>query len=387
MVAKTKSAKPQALPMARGERWLRELTALPTAAGREGRVIAWLRMWAAKSNAALREDRFGNLIVEHPALTRKRGRGPGPVYITAHLDHPAFVVTRVLDERTLEAEFRGGVRASFFVQGMAVRVHPENGDGLRGTIEAITHREGGDGPVVQVRVRTTRAVRAGDVMTWNLPPAKVRGGKLHAPACDDLAGVAAAVAAFHALTRKRPRNQAGHTQVKLLFTRAEEVGFLGAIAACKAGWIEPDARLICLENSKSFAESPLGGGPIVRVGDRTATFDPDLTYRCGRIAEALAAADPSFQWQRKLMPGGTCEASAFGAYGYTATCLCLPLGNYHNMNEATGRIAPEVIALDDFRGLVRLLVEIAERIDDPRHAPVLRARLDERFAKGRAVLG
>ena len=107
------------------------------------------------------------------------------------------------------------------------------------------------------------------------------------------------------------------------------------------------ARLIALENSKSFAESPIGGGPIVRVGDATSTFDPDLTYRCGKIAQQIAAQDPSFKYQRKLMPGGTCEASAYQTYGYTATCLCLPLGNYHNMNEAAGKIDSEFISLSD----------------------------------------
>jgi endoglucanase len=174
--------------------------------------------------------------------------------------------------------------------------------------------------------------------------------------------------------------------IRLLLTRAEEGGFIGAIAACKIGTIPPRARLIALENSRSFAESPIGGGPIVRVGDATSTFDPDLTYRCGKIAQQLASADPSFKYQRKLMPGGTCEASAYQAYGYTATCLCLPLGNYHNMNQTTGRIDSEHISLTDYDGLVRLLVAIDRGLDDPSLALPLRDRLDELFAHRRSVL-
>jgi len=100
----------------------------------------------------------------------------------------------------------------------------------------------------------------------------------------------------------------------------------------------------------------------------------------------MAEADDSFRWQRKLMPGGTCEASAFLSYGYTSTCLCLPLGNYHNMNERTGRIAAETISVSDFDGLVRLLVEIGRRLDKPAKAPPLRERLDGLFARRRAVL-
>jgi endoglucanase len=66
------------------------------------------------------------------------------------------------------------------------------------------------------------------------------------------------------------------------------------------------------------------------------------------------------------MAGGACEASVFCAAGYDATCLCLPLGNYHNMgdlaavqegtNQGPARIEREFISVADFDGLVDLLV-------------------------------
>ena len=86
------------------------------------------------------------------------------------------------------------------------------------------------------------------------------------------------------------------------------------------------------------------------------------------------------------MPGGTCEAMAYQAYGYTATCLCLPLGNYHNQNQDAGKIDAETISLKDFDGLVRLLVAIAAKLDGPDRAPSLRQRLEKRFAERRGVL-
>src|SRR5262249_28784735 len=155
----------------------------------------------------------------------------------------------------------------------------------------------------------------------------------------------AALAAFDDLSHDVSKPD---LDVRVLLTRAEEVGFVGAIAACKNRTVPRKSRLIALENSKSFSESPIGAGPIVRVGDRTSTFDPDLTFRISKIAEQLAARDASFKWQRKLMPGGTCEASAYQSYGFISTCVCLPLGNYHNMNEATGKIDAETISLSDF---------------------------------------
>ena len=65
------------------------------------------------------------------------------------------------------------------------------------------------------------------------------------------------------------------------------------------------------------------------------------------------------------MAGGACEATVFCAYGYDATCLCLPLGNYHNMadlaavqarkNTTPPRVGHEFISVGDFDGLVDLL--------------------------------
>ncbi|MEE9211748.1 MAG: M20/M25/M40 family metallo-hydrolase [Phycisphaeraceae bacterium] len=363
------------------ENWLRQLTAVPTAAGCEGRVVAWVEQWARRrASVVLRRDRFGNVAL------RRRGAGSRkPIIFAAHMDHPAFVVTQVVSSRQVTAEFRGGVRDGYFV-GAAVRLHHAarpTACGLVQDVAAASRRR----PDRRVTVRFGRQVVAavGDVLTWDTGAVRVKRDRLYAPACDDLAGVAAALAGFDALGRKRQRKSA---DVRVLLTRAEEVGFVGAIAACGSGIIPRASRIITLESSKSFDDSPIGGGPIVRVGDRTSTFDPDLTYRISRIAQRLAAADPSFRWQRKLMPGGTCEASAYQSFGYAAACLCLPLGNYHNMNEDAGgeRIVAEMISLSDYRGLVRLLVAVGQMLDDPDKAPALRARLNQLFATRQSLL-
>jgi endoglucanase len=249
-------------------------------------------------------------------------------------------------------------------------------------VETLRPAERGGFKTVDVRFGSAVDAEPGDLLTWDVGAAKIRDGRLHAPACDDLAAAAAMFVAFGELLKKRK----DPPDVRLLCTRGEEVGFIGAIGACKSGLIPKNARLIALENSKSFAESPIGGGPIVRVGDRTSTFDPDLTHRVAQVAQALMARDESFCWQRKLMTGGTCEASAFQALGYTATCVCLPLGNYHNMNEDHGRIEPETIAMDDYHGLVRLLVELGRTLDDPDATPPLADRLERLFAERCSLL-
>ncbi|MHC4220704.1 MAG: M20/M25/M40 family metallo-hydrolase, partial [Planctomycetota bacterium] len=223
-----------------------------------------------------------------------------------------------------------------------------------------------------VRLDRPAQMAEGDVARWALQGRGRRstasGGRLYAPACDDLAGVAAALSAFDVLRGRR--SGAG---IGVLLTRAEEVGFIGAIAACKRHTVPKRARLICLENSRSFAESPIGAGPILRIGDKVSVFSPELTNRLCHLVDEYQAGKPGFKVQRKLMPGGTCEATTFSAYGYEAACICLPLGNYHNMTDIDGvlagkrpaRVGPEIISLDDYHGMVELLVRVAPRLEEP----------------------
>ncbi|MEM6458547.1 MAG: M20/M25/M40 family metallo-hydrolase [Planctomycetota bacterium] len=362
------------------ERTLLRLTGLPTAAGREDRVVAWVRRWAKRRrDVSLRTDRYGNLLIARRG--QRQTNAPPPILFTAHLDHPAFVVTEV-SGRELTAEFRGGVHDDYFV-GTAVRLQ-RSIDPPRGVVQYLDPASPPDRPFKRVRVRFAKPVRAepGDVLTWDLPAPRIARNRLRAPACDDLAAVAAMFCAFDVLRRSR----SFRGDVRLLCTRAEEIGFIGAMGACRSGLIPAGARLIALENSKAFAESPLGGGPIVRVGDRTSVFDPALTDAAARAAAALQTSDPTFRWQRRLMPGGTCEATAYQALGHTATCLCLPLANYHNMDEAHHRIAPESIHIDDYHGLIRLLVHLARHLDAPDRGDPLPARLDRLFRQHEPLL-
>ncbi|MEM8738205.1 MAG: hypothetical protein AAGG38_06970 [Planctomycetota bacterium] len=376
----------------RHERHLLELTSLPTAAGREDRVVAWVTRWARRraKTLTLTRDAYGNLLLARRGVDSDR-----PLLYTAHLDHPAFVVTAAAERtRTLTAEFRGGVHDDYFI-GARVGLRPlasgsrsaasPSATPPRGTIESLQPASA-DRPFKTVTVRFARPVSAspGDLLTWDLAPARIKGHRLHAPVCDDLAAVAAMFSSYENII-KTSKNRP-HADVRLLCTRAEEIGFVGAIAACRSGLIPPGSRIIALENSKASADAPLGDGPVVRVGDRTSTFDPALTYAVGQAAQSLAADDPDFRWQRKLMTGGTCEASAYQALGHTATCICLALHHYHNMDATRTRIAPESIHLRDYHHLIRLLTHLPAALGDPAATPPLTARLDQLFAAHRGLL-
>lgn len=380
---------------AKHEKWLMEITSLPTAAGREQHVIQYIADWTAKrSDLKLMRDRVGNLIISQ---TKKNGNRSKPLYITAHLDHPAFVVREVRDEFTIELEFRGGVNEPYFHDAL-IDIIDDDG---RPHLAAITHLNNQSEPfkLITARLRhATDEIAPGDIGRWYFGSdaqraATIQDGLLHSPACDDLAAVAAALATLE-MVRKRK----GLEHVSLLFTLAEEVGFIGAIAACKHKSVPKNARLICLENSRSFAESPIGAGPILRVGDRMTVFAPELTNRIGDILLEYEKRNPSYKWQRKLMPGGACEATAFSTYGYQSTCICLPLGNYHNMIDIDGvrdgkrpaKVGPEFISIEDYHGMIDMLVLCALHLDsmETPAPPDLRKRLEKLYAdKGHVLKG
>ncbi len=371
-------------------RWLLELTSLPTAAGREGRVVAWIERWASvRPDFTLTRDAAGNLLLRESGSAR----GDGPeLLLTAHLDHPAFVVENVVHEGTISCTFRGGVMDPYFENARIV-VHTRDDRRLPGTVLDATAAD----PLRRCTVELDShvdfaAVRPGDVGTWDLPDAVLVEGEVRAPACDDLSAVAAILSALEALRASRD----GRPPVSALFTRAEEVGFIGAIAACREGVIPEGARVLALENSRAYPESPLHAGPIVRVGDKTSTFSPTLTAAVAGVADGLARQtaerDAPFRWQRRLMPGGTCEATCFCAFGHEATCVCLPLKNYHNMgnldavsggDRSAAVIEPEAISLSDYLHLVELLVACAWRLES---AQPLRALMDKLYAERSFVL-
>ena len=190
---------------------------------------------------------------------------------------------------------------------------------------------------------------------WGFPGFELVDERIRGRVCDDLLGAAVVLSTLDELDRRRPAGVA----VTGLFTRAEEIGFLGTLEAIRLGTVPRGASVLSLECSKALAGAPQGGGVIVRVGDRRSIFDPGLSEALSRAAGQVASVDPGFRWQRRLMDGGTCEASAFCAFGYRASGLALPLGNYHNALDVGTGVGPEHVAVDDYLSGVRLLTELA----------------------------
>ncbi|HMD54578.1 MAG TPA: hypothetical protein VKJ65_08525, partial [Phycisphaerae bacterium] len=313
-------------------------------------------------------DRWGNLYLDYR-------RGPRPKHtliLEAHMDHPGFIIKRQNRDGTLKAEFLGGVPPSHFSDA-GVGIWQPAGVGPGGipigrwipTRVINVKPAKGKNPIIVDLAAIGEKVFAGAIGMWALPDAQVIGELFAARVCDDLAGVAACLCVLDELITSKTA-----CALTVLFTRAEEVGFAGAIAAARDGAISKKISIIGLETSKTLPHAPQGNGPIIRVGDRTSIFSSSLTRFISMRAGGLADQDSKFKFQRQLMDGGTCDTTVFGAFGCDAAAMCVALGNYHNMLQdqsvrdagiptAGPMIASETIHLEDFTSLVRILVQTA----------------------------
>lgn len=364
-------------------RLLAELLSLPTAPFVEHAVLQYIRDFlAGLTGIRLKTDIHGNLLAHY----RTTGRKPQPpIAFTAHTDHPGFAALRMDDPRTLRAAFRGWVEPEYFSNAGVRFWGPEGW--IRGRVREISRTA----PVVGLIGRTARPeevlvdveqpVPVGAAGMWDLPDPALAGDHVTARGCDDIAGVAAMLALLERLSERKPA-----ASVYCLFTRAEEVGFIGAIGAAKTGTLPRKVPIVAIETSKQLPNARIGEGPILRVGDKSSAFTPAVTNSCDRVARKLAESG-AFRYQRKLMDGGTCESTAYLAYGYPTTGICVALGNYHNMDESRRAIGSEYISLADWNMMVDWFEALAVDKDgfDPRQSHLQKA-MEQRFAKYRKLL-
>jgi putative aminopeptidase FrvX len=291
----------------------------PTAPTFEGAVAEEIcRQLRGRAGIHIEKDQFGNLIVVRSGSARAQ------YAFVAHMDHPGW---RLQPEK----EFLGGVPPDLQQKG---------------------------------KIRSF-----GDFGMWDLPELLVEGNLLYSRACDDLVGCSAIIGILDSLDESRSSASAVG-----IFTRAEEVGFIGAIELAKAGRLDPGLTAISLETSAERPPARMGAGPIIRVGDRTSIFDSDVT---AFMVETAKSKDLSYQ--RCLMDGGSCEATAFQLYGYRSAALSVALGNYHNC-APDSRIDAEYVDIRDLEGLIDLCMAIVTEtrtVADVRDA--LRKRLEARL--------
>lgn len=358
---------------------LQELCSVPTAPFAEGHVVRFVTDFVQRRpKLRLTSDATGNLLISLKSSSNR----PRWVF-TAHMDHPGFVAGKTLDKNRVQAFFRGWVRNEYFQHA---RLRFFNGSTeIRGVIESNTLREQDQTPVPdELIVRVAGEVPPGSVGMFDVGAGRYRAGKFYCRCCDDLGGAAACLAMLDHLHAGPPPQ----SPVAVLLTRGEEAGFIGCIAACqKPTLLKKTDRVLAIECSPVQPHTPQGKGVIIRVGDKSSTFNSSLTYFLGHQAEQLRKKQPTFQYQRALMAGGTCEATVYDIYGFTAASMCVALGNYHNMDTKKQKIGPEYIDVSDWQNMRALFIHLAKTSHEyqPGHA-ILKQRILARYDKMKHLL-
>lgn len=325
---------------------LEAIASQPTVPYHEHAALRAIAQRVAALGIETRRDRYGQLYA-HLA----RGEAKRALVLVAHTDHPGFVVSEARG-RDGRVRVSGGLRARCFGRPVQVQVHDDAGSApLRAVIDGYTDDydvpENSPG---HARIRADAPLRAGQWAVLDLPGLAVHGEQLHLRAADDLAGCALIVLALGLL-----REEQEAFDVHAVFTRAEETGLFGARLIAEEGLVPREAYVVSIEAS-SARFAPAGEGIVVRAGDLMNTFSNDAERYLRVAQEELAGA--GIKTQRRLLQGGTCEASAFVRLGWTATGIALPNVNYHNDPE-DGTFGPEIVHLGDVLGGVALLARAA----------------------------
>lgn len=333
---------------------VKEVLATPTAPLHEHRMIDLVMRKAAAWGYRVKRSPKGNLLVGHATAFRKPH-----VIVTAHLDHPGIRVLAVKG-KSAEIGILGGVPQKF-IRGSRWRLW-DDASSATGVVDTKTHRKWMGNPVY--RMRLSRPLKSGAFGQLDCPSPQWRGDIVSSRAMDNVINVATLLA----LLQRERRNR--KTKLLCLFTRAEEIGMVGASEAIASRLLPKSAPIIVLEASSAKAgHVRLGGGPILRVGDRQSTFAPDVDLWLQTAARKLTI-------QRALMAGGTCEATVYHAHGYCVGSLALPLDNYHNSGAT--RLAAEKIHWQDFLALQEFLTEVLRTPFSPAYN---RRHIQQRFHK------
>ena len=336
--------------------FLARLGAQPAVAFHEAGVASAVTAILGQIKVEHRADPSGNILARLP------GSSPDipPLAIVAHMDHPGF---ELVERRGNEfvADALGGIPTSSFAAGVPLQVILPDGQ----RTPAVTAGPFGEESDRKALVKLTDAGAAAELplpapAVFDLVDFELDSDYIRMRAVDDLAGCASALAALARLSRSDERPEG---DFYALFTRAEEVGLVGARLAAESGLLPSGTLIISAESSRTLPGAEQGRGPVIRVGDAGSTFDADAESVLIRAREALSEQDGGFRSQRQLMSGGVCEASAFAAYGYRTTGIAFPLGNYHN-GAPEGRIEAEYIHVEDYLGGVALMEEAARRVSD-----------------------
>ncbi|MCL5102714.1 MAG: M28 family peptidase [Armatimonadetes bacterium] len=318
----------------------------------EARVVEFITGELNKMDIGWESDEVGNIIARYVGSSR---RDANPLVLVAHMDHPAF---EIVDQERQTGHLLGGVNIECFSSPVNVLVYPalpqsavEDEIGIPGVITGADKREDGTFLNLELSGKCPALPAFG---VWDFLDLEVRDGLAYMRACDDLVGCAMILTVLD-----EARKRGIQRDIIGVFTRAEEVCFSGSMHVARNQAVPRDSIVVSLETSKALPGAEIGGGPVIRTGDKLHTFDDGAESVLRHAYIELRKMYPDIQVQRQLMGGGGCEASVFAVVGYATTAMALPLGNFHNVDPDL-TLAPEYISPMDMAVEVELLLQAAQ---------------------------
>ena len=328
---------------------LSDLGQRPAAPFHEGPPANYIMSRLAKIGLTPFRDDFGNVIAHYA----NSDADDPPIAFVAHMDHPGFEIDAV-DERGPIGVALGGVPEVSIARSAEVLVLMPDGRRIPARVGPL------DPDARRVRVDLSEEVEITPPVpvVFDLPDFELDGEFIRMRAADDLAGCAAALAAVERLVSGN-----AEANVYAVFTRAEEGGLFGARLMAEARTLPIETLVVSIESSPLIPGVEQGGGPVIRTGDALYTFDAEAEQVLIVARGSIRNRNPEFRCQRQLMSGGVCEGTAFAVWGYRATGMAFPLGNYHNattgVRDPESGIGAEFIRVEDYLGGVELLAEAA----------------------------
>jgi endoglucanase len=345
---------------------LYQILSCPTAPYRESQVATFVKKFLEAENIPHMVDPIGNIIVgadsKENYIRKVKSSSKEPLrFFIAHMDHPGFHGQKWVNGKTLAVKWLGGTPRKF-LNGAKVWLATQDGIVGEGVIQKAilnSHNSALESSEILIKkwkssvqaVKTDAKALYGSFLFS--APVWEKNRVIYTKAADDLVGVFSILT----LAKKLKKN---HSRFLGLISRAEEVGFIGTIGHLDLGWLDTkkdSVVVVSLETSRTLPGALIGKGPIVRLGDRATPFDPGLTQVLTQIAQTTLPE----RFQRRIMDGGTCEATAAIAFGFKAMGISIPLGNYHNQSfeggpESRGEWgpAPEFVHITDIEGMLSL---------------------------------
>jgi putative aminopeptidase FrvX len=297
--------------------------------GYEDQVRGLVRQTWEPLTDALERGRMGDVV------GIKRGAGPSPrpkIMLAGHMDEIALIVTKVegdflrvrsmagMDRRVLPGQFVtvfGQRELPGVIGAVPPHLTPPDQRGKYPEIEDL---------VVDVGLPADELgelVRVGDVVTFDVPPTELQGGRLAAKSLDNRASLAAITVCLEEL-----QSRAHVWDVLAVATTREEVGSHGARAV--AFQYQPD---VAVALDVTFGTQPgadedvtfdLGGGPTLSLGPN---FHPKLYAQIMKAADRLEmTVRPDPAWR----VGGTDAVPLqVSRAGIPTALIGIPLRNMH----------------------------------------------------------